>query len=83
MGAVDEGVHVAQALEAGVAVHIAAVAVALPVIAEKVVEQGGAGQRADPVLPQAEPSGKAVGALGGVHGVDIQGVLPAMVGAVL
>ena len=45
--------------------------------------QGGGfpgGKRNGAVLLQVEPAGQTVGALGRVHGVDIQGVLPTVVG---
>ena len=81
VGAVDKGVHVPHAVPAGIPFHVPLVPLALPVIAEKVVEQGRPGQRPHPVLLQMEPAGQTVGALGRVYRVDIQGVLPAVVGA--
>ena len=82
VGAVDERVHVPHPLPAGVAAHVPPVPLALPVVAEKVVEQGRPGQRPHPVLPQTEPAGQPVGALGRVHRVGVQGILPAVVGTV-
>ena len=81
MGAMDKSVHVAEPFPAGVVAGIAAVPLTLPVVTKKVVEERGPRHGPHPVLPHTKPLGQAVGALRGIHGVGVQGVLTAMVGA--
>ena len=71
MGAMNERVHMPYPFPAGVAVHIPLVPVALPVVAEKVVEQRRPCQGADPLLPQPKAPGQPVGAFSGVNRVDV------------
>lgn len=80
VGAMDKGVHMADPLPTGVTVHKATVPVALPIISEEIMEQGGSGQSSEAVFFEVEFPSQAVSAPGGIEGVDIEGIFPAVMG---
>ena len=76
--AMDKSVHMGQAAQTGVVAEKLFVGFAAPVVAKKVVEQGGPGNGFHPVLPHAETAGQPIGAFRGIHRVVVQGVFTPM-----